>query len=98
AVTMALRAVHSFAIAGTVVAIPSAVWTAFILGAPVVGAGVGGVAGAVLTDGSALGTVGGTAVGGVVGNQGGKEREGKGISARETIGARQNPWRASQGF
>lgn len=37
-----------------------------------VGAGVGGVAGAVLTGGSALGTVGGAAVGGVVGNQVGK--------------------------
>jgi len=34
-----------------------------------IGAGVGGVAGAVLTDGSALGTVGGAVVGGVIGNQ-----------------------------
>jgi osmotically inducible lipoprotein OsmB len=34
-----------------------------------IGAGVGGVAGSVLTDGSALGTVGGAAVGGVVGRQ-----------------------------
>nr|WP_241241063.1 glycine zipper 2TM domain-containing protein [Burkholderia cenocepacia] len=38
----------------------------------VIGAGVGGVTGAVLTGGSALGTVGGAAVGGVVGNQVGK--------------------------
>ncbi|WDD90365.1 glycine zipper 2TM domain-containing protein (plasmid) [Burkholderia sp. FERM BP-3421] len=38
----------------------------------VIGAGVGGVAGAVLTGGSALGTVGGAAVGGVIGNQVGK--------------------------
>jgi osmotically inducible lipoprotein OsmB len=37
-----------------------------------IGAGVGAVAGAVLTGGSALGTVGGAAVGGVVGNQIGK--------------------------
>ncbi len=37
-----------------------------------VGAGVGAVAGAVLTGGSALGTVGGAAVGGVIGNQVGK--------------------------
>ena len=37
-----------------------------------VGAGVGAVAGAVLTGGSALGTVGGAAVGGVIGNQIGK--------------------------
>ena len=37
-----------------------------------VGAGIGGVAGAVLTGGSAVGTVGGAAVGGVVGNQVGK--------------------------
>jgi osmotically inducible lipoprotein OsmB len=34
-----------------------------------IGAGVGAVGGAVLTGGSALGTVGGAAVGGVVGNQ-----------------------------
>jgi osmotically inducible lipoprotein OsmB len=34
-----------------------------------VGAGVGGVAGAVLTGGSPVGTVGGAVVGGVVGNQ-----------------------------
>jgi osmotically inducible lipoprotein OsmB len=37
-----------------------------------VGAGVGAVAGAVLTGGSAIGTVGGAAVGGVIGNQVGK--------------------------
>ncbi|MEB0135712.1 glycine zipper 2TM domain-containing protein [Actimicrobium sp. CCC2.4] len=36
------------------------------------GAGIGGVAGAVLTGGSAIGTVGGAAVGGVIGNQVGK--------------------------
>jgi len=34
-----------------------------------VGAGVGGVAGSVLTNGSAAGTLGGAAVGGVIGNQ-----------------------------
>jgi osmotically inducible lipoprotein OsmB len=33
------------------------------------GAAVGGVAGAVLTGGSAVGTVGGAAVGGVIGNK-----------------------------
>ncbi len=33
------------------------------------GAAIGGVAGAVLTCGSAVGTVGGAAVGGVIGNQ-----------------------------
>lgn len=37
-----------------------------------IGAGVGAVGGAVLTGGSALGTVGGAAVGGVIGNQIGK--------------------------
>lgn len=36
------------------------------------GAGIGGVAGAVLSNGSAVGTVGGAAVGGVIGNQVGK--------------------------
>ena len=35
---------------------------------------VGAVAGAVLTGGSAVGTVGGAAVGGLIGNQVGKDR------------------------
>jgi osmotically inducible lipoprotein OsmB len=34
-----------------------------------VGAGVGAVGGAILTGGSALGTLGGAAIGGVIGNQ-----------------------------
>lgn len=34
-----------------------------------IGAGAGGVAGAVLTGGSTMGTLGGAAVGGVIGNQ-----------------------------
>jgi osmotically inducible lipoprotein OsmB len=42
--------------------------------ATAIGAGVGGVAGSVLTDGSVGGTVGGAAVGGVIGNQVGKKR------------------------
>lgn len=37
-----------------------------------IGAGVGAVGGAVITGGSALGTVGGAAVGGVVGHEAGK--------------------------
>lgn len=37
-----------------------------------IGAGAGALGGAVLTDGSALGTVGGAAVGGVIGHQVGK--------------------------
>lgn len=40
-----------------------------------IGAGVGGVAGAVLTGGGALGTVGGAAVGGIIGNQIGKDKK-----------------------
>ncbi|MES2116604.1 MAG: glycine zipper 2TM domain-containing protein [Pseudomonadota bacterium] len=39
-----------------------------------VGAGVGAVAGSVLTNGSSVGTVGGAAVGGVIGNQIDKHR------------------------
>jgi osmotically inducible lipoprotein OsmB len=35
----------------------------------ILGAGIGGVAGSVLTGGDALGTVGGAAVGGLIGNQ-----------------------------
>lgn len=38
------------------------------------GAGIGGVAGAVITDGGVLGTVGGAAIGGVIGDQVGKNR------------------------
>lgn len=34
-----------------------------------IGAAVGGVAGSVMTNGSATGTVGGAAVGGIIGNQ-----------------------------
>lgn len=34
-----------------------------------IGAGIGAIGGAVLTNGSALGTIGGAAVGGVIGNQ-----------------------------
>ena len=37
-----------------------------------IGAGVGGVAGAVLTGGSTIGTVGGAAVGGIIGHEVGK--------------------------
>ena len=40
-----------------------------------IGAGVGAVGGAVLSNGSALGTVGGAAVGGVIGNQVGKDKD-----------------------
>ncbi len=40
----------------------------------VTGAGIGGVAGAVITNGGVLGTVGGAAIGGVVGDQVGRRR------------------------
>ncbi|MFN0161894.1 MAG: glycine zipper 2TM domain-containing protein [Burkholderiales bacterium] len=40
-----------------------------------IGAGVGAVAGAVLSGGSGIGTVGGAAVGGVIGNQVGKDKK-----------------------
>ncbi len=39
-----------------------------------IGAGVGAVGGAILTGGSAIGTVGGAAVGGLIGNQVGKPK------------------------
>jgi osmotically inducible lipoprotein OsmB len=39
-----------------------------------IGAGIGAVGGAALTHGNALGTIGGAAVGGVIGNQVGKSR------------------------
>jgi osmotically inducible lipoprotein OsmB len=39
-----------------------------------IGAGAGAVAGAVLTGGSAVGTVGGAAVGGLIGNQMSKDK------------------------
>ena len=40
-----------------------------------VGAGIGAVGGALLTGGSAIGTVGGAAVGGVIGNQIGTDKK-----------------------
>jgi osmotically inducible lipoprotein OsmB len=40
-----------------------------------IGAGVGAVGGSVLTGGSAVGTVGGAAVGGYIGNQVGKDKK-----------------------
>jgi osmotically inducible lipoprotein OsmB len=40
----------------------------------VTGAGVGAVAGAVLTGGSPVGTIGGAAVGGVIGNEVSKDK------------------------
>lgn len=40
-----------------------------------IGAGAGAVGGAVLTGGSAIGTVGGAAVGGVIGSQVGKDKK-----------------------
>lgn len=39
-----------------------------------IGAGVGAVGGSVLTGGSAVGTIGGAAVGGLIGNQIGKDQ------------------------
>ncbi|MGZ3157604.1 MAG: hypothetical protein ACXU7H_00840 [Burkholderiaceae bacterium] len=39
-----------------------------------IGAGAGALGGAVLSGGSAMGTVGGAAVGGVIGNQVGKDK------------------------
>jgi osmotically inducible lipoprotein OsmB len=39
-----------------------------------IGAGLGAAGGAILTDGSVMGTLGGAAVGGVVGNQVGKNK------------------------
>ncbi len=41
----------------------------------ITGAGIGAVAGAVLTGGSGIGTAGGAAVGGVIGNQIGKHKK-----------------------
>ncbi len=40
----------------------------------VTGAGIGGVAGAVVSGGGVLGTVGGAAIGGVIGDQVGKNK------------------------
>ncbi len=41
-----------------------------------IGAGVGGVAGSVLTGGGTIGTIGGAVVGGAIGNEIGKRKEG----------------------
>ncbi|HXH04616.1 MAG TPA: glycine zipper 2TM domain-containing protein [Candidatus Competibacteraceae bacterium] len=42
--------------------------------ATITGAAIGGVGGSILTEGSALGTVGGTAVGGFIGHEVGKSK------------------------
>ncbi|HEY9099325.1 MAG TPA: glycine zipper 2TM domain-containing protein [Thiobacillus sp.] len=72
-----MKTIHSFAL--------SSIAAALLLGlggcagmsaqnkSTAIGAGVGAVGGAVLTGGSAVGTVGGAAVGGVVGHEVGKE-------------------------
>ena len=39
------------------------------------GAGLGGIAGSLLTDGSAIGTIGGAAVGGVIGHEVGNDQD-----------------------
>ena len=41
----------------------------------IIGAGIGAAAGAVLTGGSGIGTAGGAAVGGIIGNQIGKDKK-----------------------
>ena len=46
-------------------------WRSYLVGiAAAVGAGVGAVAGSVLTGGSTIGTLGGAAIGGLIGNGG----------------------------
>jgi osmotically inducible lipoprotein OsmB len=74
-----MKTMHSFAV--------SAVAAAVLLGLggcgdmstrdkdTAIGAGTGAVAGAILTNGSPLGVIGGAAVGGVVGNQVGKHEQ-----------------------
>ena len=73
-----MKAMHSFGV--------SAITAALLLGLAgcadmsrrdldtAIGAGVGAVGGAVLTGGNAVGTVGGAAVGGLIGNEVGKHR------------------------
>jgi osmotically inducible lipoprotein OsmB len=73
-----MKTIHSFAV--------SAVVAVMLLGAggcsdmstrdkdTAIGAGIGAVGGAVLTGGSPVGVIGGAAVGGVVGNQVGKDK------------------------
>jgi len=76
-----MTAMHILTIKGA--AIAAAVFAALTLAAcsgmtrqdqnTAVGAGVGAVGGAILSGGSALGTVGGAAVGGVIGHETGKK-------------------------
>jgi osmotically inducible lipoprotein OsmB len=69
----AVKSKQRFAISGFVIAVALSLGACAGMSerdeATVIGAGVGGVAGSVLTGGSAAGTVGGAVVGGVVGNQ-----------------------------
>lgn len=67
-----MNALHTLKIAGMVALIASTAACSNMSARErntAAGAAIGGVAGSVLTGGSAAGTIGGAAVGGVVGNQ-----------------------------
>lgn len=67
-----MKALHTLKIAGVVTLIASTAACSNMSPRErntAAGAAIGGVAGSVLTGGSAAGTIGGAAVGGVVGNQ-----------------------------
>ncbi|MEN9397157.1 MAG: hypothetical protein RLZ81_1687 [Pseudomonadota bacterium] len=64
-----LKVAHHLLMAAVLVSLGACAGTSHRERNIVVGAGVGAVAGSVLTGGSPVGTVGGAAVGGLVGNE-----------------------------
>lgn len=74
-----MKTMHRFAVSASVMAALLAIDGCSGMSArdesTAIGAGVGAVGGAVLTGGGAVGTVGGAAVGGLIGNQVGKDKK-----------------------
>ena len=68
-----MKTMHSFTVSAVAVAVLLGLGGCSGMSArdesTAIGAGVGAVGGAVLTGGSAVGTIGGAAVGGLIGNQ-----------------------------
>jgi len=74
-----MKTMHRFAVSAVAVAVLLGVGGCSGMSArdesTAIGAGIGAVGGAVLTGGSAVGTIGGAAVGGLIGNQLDKNRK-----------------------
>ena len=70
-----MKTIHKFAVATMAVMLLGCSGMSTRDKDTVIGAGIGAVAGSVLTDSSTAGTIGGAAIGGVIGNQVGKPKK-----------------------